>query len=171
MRLHDDLEINGRLYAKGTDVPWFAIYPFFLIHMLGFGASGFLMAYGSHRPSVPYLYAQGGLAIMIYIMFYLIIFGMDAVRWMFINAALGLLGIYTQIDWLLSYFGRRASDFPVYVHVIPFLYFVLYTFLLRHAITDLTGSRDNPVRETAVGRSYVMVSVLVYVASYYFEHR
>ncbi len=171
MRLQGDITINGRTYSKGTDVPWFAIYPFFLLHMLLFGASGFLMAYGSQRPSVLFLYAHGGIAVTVYTLFYVAIFGVDEVRWMFINAALGLLGIYSQIAWLLSLVGRRASDYPAYVHVIPFLYFVFYTFLLRHAMTDLTRSRDNPTRKAVVERAYVVVSVLVYVGAYYLEHR
>ncbi len=171
MRLHGDITINGRKYPKGMDVPWFAIYPFFLLHMLIFGGSGFFMAYGSQRPSVLFLYAHGGIAIAVYTVFYVTIFGVDEVRWMFINAALGLLGIYSQIAWLLSLVGRKARDYPVYVHVIPFLYFVLYTFLLRHAITDLTGSRDAPARKALVEHTYVGVSVLVYVAAYYLEHR
>lgn len=171
MRLHGELTINGRMYPKGTDVPWFTIYPGFLLHMLIFGGGGFLMAYGSDRPSVLILYAHGGFAVMAYTLFYVTIFGLDEVKWMFINAALGLLGIYSQIDWLLSLVGRKASDYPVYVHVIPFLYFVLYTFLLRHAITDLTGSREAPARKTFVEYAYVAVSVLVYVAAHYLEHR
>jgi hypothetical protein len=171
MRLHGDITINGRKYLTGTDVPWFAIYPFFLFHMLIFGGSGFFMAYGSHRPPVLFLYAHGGLAVTIYTLFYVTIFGLDEVKWMFINAALGLLGIYSQITWLLSLVGRKASDYPVYVHVIPFLYFVLYTFLLRHAITDLTGSRDAPARKTIVEYAYVAGSVLFYVGAHYLEHR
>ena len=171
MRLHGDITINNRRYPAGTDVPWFAIYPFFLLHMLIFGGSGFLMAYGSQRPSVPFLYAHGGIAITVYTLFYVAIFGVDEVKWMFINAGLGLLGIYSQISWLLSLVGRRAGDYPVYVHVIPFLYFVLYTFLLRHAITDLTGSRDAPERKTRVEYAYVAGSVLLYAAAYCLEHR
>lgn len=171
MRLRGDFTINGRTYPKGTEVPWFAVYPFFLFHVLVFGGTGFFMAYGSQPPPVLFLYAHGGFAITIYTLFYVSIFGWDEVKWMFINAALGLLGIYSQITWLLSLVGRKASDYPVYLHVIPFLYFVLYTFLLRHAITDLTGSRDAPARRAIVENVYVAGSVLVYVGAYYLEHR
>jgi len=171
MRLQGDITINGRNYRKGTDVPWFAIYPFFLFHMLLFGGSGFFMAYGPRHPSVLFLYAHGGFAILVYTVFYLTIFGVDEVKWMFINAALGLFGIYSQIAWLLSLTGRKAGDYPVYVHVIPFLYFTLYTFLLRHAITDLTNSRDNPARRLIADRAYVVGSVLVYVGAWVLERR
>jgi len=32
MKLHGDITINNRVYRAGTDVSWFAIYPFFLVH-------------------------------------------------------------------------------------------------------------------------------------------
>jgi hypothetical protein len=90
---------------------------------------------------------------------------------MFINAFLGLLGIYSQIGWLLSCFGKKIGDYPYYVHVIPFLYFVLYTFLLRHAVMDLTQSREDPVKKKRTENGYIAISVAVYVGSYWLEHR
>jgi len=44
-------------------------------------------------------------------MSYLTIVGVDEVKRMFINAAPGLLGIYAQIDMILSYSGKRAGDY------------------------------------------------------------
>jgi hypothetical protein len=146
MKLQGDITINGRKYAKDTDIPWFKIYPFFLVHMLLFGVSGFFMAYSSDHPPVPFLYLHGGIAITVYTMFYLLIFGRDEVKWMFINALLGLLGIFSQIGWLLSLVGKNISDYPYYVHVIPFLYYVLYTFLIRQAVLDITQSREDPIK-------------------------
>src|SRR3546814_10067479 len=69
---------------------------------------------------------------------------------MFINAGLGILGIYSQIGWILGLFGRNADDYPAYVHVVPVLYYVLYTFLLRRLLLDVTRSRDNPARRRLV---------------------
>jgi len=168
MKLQGDIKINGRTYAKGTDVPWFRIYPFFLVHMLLFGGSGFLMAYAVKNCSVVFLYAHGGFAILIYTAFYLTIFGRDEVKWMFINAGLGLLGIYSQIGWLLSLFGKKVGDYPVYVHVIPFLYFVLYTFLIRHAVLDLMNAREDDLKKQRVEYIYVGLSVAIYLISYLF---
>ena len=102
MKLRSDIRINQRTYAKGTEVPWYKVYPFFLLHMLIFGGSGFIMAYGKNHPPVLFLFLHGGLAISIYIAFYLAFFGRDEVKWMFINAGLGLFGIYSQIGWFLS---------------------------------------------------------------------
>ena len=167
MKLQSSITINGKLYTEGTEVPWYRIYPFFLIHMLVFGVSGFLMAYASKPPPVPFLYMHGGFAILVYTIFYLTIFGRDEVKWMFINAGLGLLGIYTQIGWLLTLFGKRIEDYPCYVHAIPFLYFVLYTFLIRHAVMDLMQCREDPAKKKLVENGYVIISVAVYLIFYY----
>lgn len=122
MKLHADMTINGRQYSKGDQVSWLMVYPFFFVHMAAFGGSGFFMAYTSDGPPVAFLYAHGGIAITVYLIFYLVIFGRDEVRWMFINAGLGLLGIYVEIDFILTLFGTTLADYPPHVHVIPFLY-------------------------------------------------
>ncbi|MBI2437782.1 MAG: hypothetical protein HYV36_03080 [Lentisphaerae bacterium] len=169
MKLYGDISINNQTYTAGTDIPWYKIYPFFLVHMLMFGGSGFFMAYADRHPPVLFLYLHGGFAIVIYTFFYLTIFGRDEVKWMFINAGLGLLGIYSQIEWLLSLFGRKVGDYPVYVHVIPFLYFVLYTFLIRHAVLDILQAREDDTRKKKVEYVYIAMSVAVYVISYFLE--
>ena len=140
---------------------WF-IYIFFGIHMLMFGLSGFLMAYATDRADIQFLYLHGGIAITVYMVFYLSIFGRDEVKWMLINAALGVLGINAQIGWILQRFGKDIDDFPWKVHVIPFLYYVLYTFLLRQLVLDLTRSRNDPARRRLVDAVYVAGSLLVY---------
>jgi hypothetical protein len=171
MKLQGAITISGVSYAKGTEIPWQKVYPFFLLHMLVFGGSGFFMAYATRRPPIFFLYLHGGIAVLIYTIFYLVIFGRDEVKWMFINAGLGVLGVYTQVGWLLYFFGKRISDYPVYVHVIPFLYYVLYTFLLRHAVVEITHSRDDPVRRRWIENAYIGISLAVYLLSYYLERR
>ena len=138
------------------------IYLFFGIHMLMFGLSGFLLAYAPEHADLTFLYLHGGIAIVVYIAFYLLIFGRDEIRWMFINAALGILGIYSQIGWLLARFGKNIDNYPWPVHVTPFLYYVLYTFLLRQFLLDITHSRDSQVRRKWVNNGYVLVSLAVY---------
>ena len=165
MKLHGDITINNKLYKKGSQIPWKFIYPFFLVHMAAFGSSGFFLAYGND--DVMFLYMHGGLAIFVYTIFYFAIFGFDEVRWMFTNAALGLFGIYSEIDWILSAFDKQASDFPWYVHAIPFLYYVLYTFLLRQAFIDISGSRNNPERRRIVDYFYVGLSIVIYSAIFF----
>lgn len=138
------------------------VYAFFAVHMLAFGLSGFFMAYADDKPDLSFLYMHGGFACFVYLIFYLAIFGVDEVKWMFINAALGLFGIYAQIDLILSAFGKRAADFPPSVHFIPFLYYVLYTFLLHQAFLDFTGARDKPRRKRIVEAVYVIGSLALY---------
>lgn len=166
MKARAEIQILGKNYPKGTSFPWYRVYPFFLIHMLGFGVSGFLMAYASDGPGLGFLYLHGGFAIFVYTVFYLVIFGVDEVKWMFINSALGLFGIYAQIDFILSLFGKNAGDFSPAVHAIPFLYYILYTFLLYQMILDVTGARENPGRRKTVEACYVVGSVLIYGVIY-----
>jgi hypothetical protein len=168
MKVHGSITMNGRDYSSGDEIPWTSVYPFFLVHMLGFGGSAFLMAYIGGIP-VEMLYLQGGIALLAYLVFYLAIFGRDEVKWMFINAGLGLFGIYSQIDWLLSLFGRRAADFPLYVHAIPMMYFVMYTFLIRHAVLDILSAREDEAKQTRVQYLYVGGSLLAYALAHFLE--
>lgn len=167
MKLHASLTINGRTYQAGEEVSWYSVYPFFLLHMLMFGGSGFLMAYSQDGPGAPFLYAHGGIAIFVYTIFYMAIFGLDEVKWMFINAGLGLLGIYTQVDWLLSLFGKDLRSYPLYINVVPFLYYVLYTFLLRQALLDLAGAREDEERKRTVDNFYIGGSVALSLAAFF----
>ena len=155
------IQINGKPVESMDQMKKF-IYPFFAFHMLIFGLSGFLMSYASSRPEMAFIYIHGGIAIIVYIAFYLAIFGVDELKWMAINGALGLFGIYSQIGWILARFGKQIDDYPWYVHVTPFIYYVLYTFLLRQFLLDVTRSRDNPKRRAQVNNAYVLVSLLVY---------
>ena len=90
MKLSGNITINNRNYPKGSDIPKYQIYPFFMVHMLIFGGSGFFMAYSDTGPPVHFLYAHGGIAIAVYMVFYLIIFGRDEVKWMFIRSAVAV---------------------------------------------------------------------------------
>ena len=171
MKLRGDLTINGKLYPKGSEVAWYNIYPFFMLHMAAFGGSGFFMAYGASDVDTAFLYMHGGFAILIYSIFYLVIFGWDEVRWMFINAAIGVYGLWCEIGWLLSLFGKQLSDYPWQRHVIPFLYYVLYTFLLRHMVLDLFDAREEGARRRAIEVGYIVLSVLFYTVVYFAGRR
>lgn len=162
MRMYWKSSDGKRVPIDGSPRSRMKLYIFFAIHMLIFGLSGFFMAYAPDDPTVWFLYVHGGFAIVIYLVFYHAIFGRDQVKWMLINAGLGILGIYSQIGWILEQFGKNIDAYPWYLHVIPFLYYVLYTFLLRRFVVDVTGSRDKSARRTWVEGGYVVVSLLVY---------
>jgi len=111
-------------------------------------------------------YGPGGIAILVYVIFYLVIFGVDEVKWMVISSGLGIIGIASQIDWILSLFVKHVSDYPWYVHVVPFTYFILYTFLLRHAVLDLLGVQDDDEQRPRVEYAYVGISLAVYLTAH-----
>lgn len=164
MELQGSLKINGKQYRKGDTIAWYQVYPFFLLHMGAFGFSGFFMAYADDGPPLFFLYLHGGFACLVYLLFYVAIFGVDRVRWMFINAFLGLFGIYAQIDWILSWFDKQASDYSWAVHFIPFFYYVLYTFLLHQMVLDIFRARSDPQRRRRVDFAYIVISLVVYGA-------
>jgi len=130
--------------------------------MLAFGGSGFILAYADVDTPLFLQYIMGSIAILAYTVFYLVVFGRDEVKWMFINAAIGMYGIYCEIGTLLSYFDRSIFDYPLAVHVIPFVYWVLYTFLIRQAILDATHSRDDEIKRKRVEYGYIATSMAIY---------
>ena len=162
MRLHKGLTINGVTHAAGSEVSPWLVYPFFLVHMGVFGASGFFMAYFAEDVPLLFLFAHGGFAIAIYLVFYRAIFGMDTVKWTLINAALGAGAYLSTIDTVLGAFGRDADDFGWLRHAIPFGYTVLYAFLLRQAVLDFSGVRDTP-KQDLVEWVYVIGSALLWL--------
>ena len=166
MKLYTSITINDKRYRKGEEVPWYSIYPFFLIHMAVFGGSGFFIAYGVADIPISMLYLHGGIAILVYLSFYYALFGPEQIKWMFINAGLGIYGVYVEIGWILALFGKQISEYPWYIHVIPFSYYVLYTFLLRQAVLDISGARDNPQKQKFVEKIYVWGSLAVYTLIY-----
>jgi cytochrome bd-type quinol oxidase subunit 2 len=66
----------------------------------------------------------------------------------------------------LSLFGRHIGDYPKHIHVIPFLYYILYTFLIRNAILDLAKAREDERKRRFVDNAYIVGSLAVYAVSY-----
>lgn len=137
-------------------------YLFLLIHMLMFGGTGFFLAYFTNEVPLAALFVQGGFAIALYSVIYIRAFGLDEVKWMIINAGLGLYGIYAEVDLLLSILGKSLSSYPIYLHVVPFLYYVLYTFLLRQGVLDIFKARTDSVKKKWVDRGYIFISFIFY---------
>ena len=162
MKLQGQLSINGKKYKKGDEISWVKVYPFFLIHMGMFGFSGFFMAYAKEEVDLAFLFMHGGFAILVYIIFYFAIFGKEQVKWLFINAALGFFGIYAEINWILSLFDKSIEDYSTFRHIVPFLYYILYTFLIRQMFLDIFKAREEPAKERLVNLAYVLVSVVIY---------
>jgi hypothetical protein len=141
---------------------WYFIYGFFLIHMLAFGSVGFYMAYGDNSdPGFNYMFS--GFAILIYLVFYLVIFGLDEIRWLFINSGLGILGILAQLDWMLGLFGASTADYATQAHIIPVIYYIMYTFLLRRSVMHIFHADAGTRRKRIIEWIYVAGSLLIYV--------
>ncbi|NNE56611.1 MAG: hypothetical protein HKN36_00755 [Hellea sp.] len=153
---------TGTIFGNDRKAVYF-VYGFFLVHMLAFGSAGFFMSYGSDAPAPAFNYLFSGFAISIYLIFYLVIFGLDDIGWLLINSALGVLGVLAQLDWILAAFGTGTSSYPWTAHIIPGIYYVLYTFLLRRMILHIFRVRDGTRKKTIVDGIYVAGSLLVYV--------
>ena len=165
VRLHDYLTINGKTYRKGQSVPWFKIYPFFLVHIPIFGLPVFGGAYLPTTfvlESVIFYHLLGSFAVFIYVIFYEAMFGRDAVKWMFIDGLLGIVGIYSVVGALLNLIDRDIHNYPLYRHVLPFVFYVLYVFLLRQAFLDITKSREDNARRQIAEFFYVGISLITY---------
>jgi hypothetical protein len=175
LRLHGSITFNGRDYVAGDEISPLVVYPFFLLHMAIFGGMGFVLAYAPDSATLAapeyafWVCFAGILGVAIYLLFYLRIFGRDQVEWMLINAALGLIGTVTQLDWILSLFGKGVGDYPTYVHLVPLMYFVMYTFLLRHAVLDLTGAREDQEKRPKVEYAYIGVMLAFYLVTHFLE--
>lgn len=145
-----------------TGGSWLFIYSFFLVHMLAFGSAGFFLAYGPD-PDFGFNVIFSGFAICVYMVFYLVMFGLDEIKWLIINSALGVLGVISQLDWILERFGKSISDFPARIHVIPFIYYVLYTFLLRRAVLHIFKAQVGTRAALFIDIGYVVISLIVYL--------
>ena len=166
MKLHSEFtDLNGKTYRPGDDVPWVYVYPLFLVHMLIFGGAAFYLSYAGDGSKAMASLVVALFGVPVYIVFYRGIFGREETRWLFINSALGILGIAAEVGWLLSLAGKQAHDYPAIAHIAPFTYYVMYTFLLRHAALDLARARANPAFTTRIERYDVLVSMLVYGGS------
>lgn len=141
---------------------WLFIYGFFLVHMGVFGTVGFVMAYGSGFTLFDNMLFSG-FAIFVYIIFYLVIFGLDEMFWLFTNSVLGILGIFAQLDWMLDWFGVRFESFPMVSHIIPAIYYILYTFLLRRALMHIFRAWPGTRRKRIFDMIYILGSLLLYL--------
>ena len=150
--------------SKIDSTPPIYFYIFFLFHMGVFGIVGLYLSYADGgKESVTGLLISL-LPMYVYIKFYIGLFGLDDVRWLFINSALGAYGIFAELDFILYLFGATVDDYPGYAHIVPFMYYILYTFLIRHALIDLTPARFDNNKKRLLEKTYVAISIVIYTA-------
>lgn len=117
----------------------------------------------SDRPDLGFNLLFSGFAIFVYIVFYLIFFGLDEILWLFLNSVLGILGIMAALDWILFLFGSSTDRYPIEAHIIPAIYYVLYTFLLRRAILHVFHAEAGTSKKRIIEGIYVAGSLLIYL--------
>lgn len=78
--------------ARNVPMPKPLVYPFLLTHVFVFGYGIFAMSYKAGVDAET-VYIFGSFAATIYVVFYIDNFGFDEVKWMFINAGLGVFGL------------------------------------------------------------------------------
>jgi len=143
------------------------LYVFFLAHMMVFGTLTFYMTYHQQAGDA---YTVGTIAILVYVPFYLILFGPDEILWLVIGSVLGLLMIYGWLETLAQPFIPAPGtvddvfitdfhEFPVGRHILPGAFLVMYEFTLRNLLIDLLGARHNQRRSRYVGWVFVVISV------------
>ena len=81
-------------------------------------------------------------------------FGVDEVKWMAVNGALSIFAMYSDVNSLLYHFGVSMSDYHWYVHIMPFTYIVMFTFLPRQVLLEIAHAREDEQRKERVSRRY-----------------
>jgi hypothetical protein len=119
------------------DFPKKIIYPFFLLHMLCFWFVWFNLSYFQEWIEYSSVFGFWLMSIIIYLVFYLVFFWIWKIKDMFINAIVWSISIYAWMWDILFFFGEDISSFNRYWHIVPWIYFVMYTFLLRNLLKDL----------------------------------
>lgn len=142
------------------------LYLFFLAHMTGFGALTFYQCYHVQRGD---FWSAGTIALLTYVPFYLLMFGVDELLWLVVTSLLGVLMIYGWLETLALPFipepgavpSPIATDFsklPVSRHILPGAFLVMYEFMLRNLLIDLLGARHDERRARLAGWAFLALS-------------
>ena len=170
MKLKTDIGIGHKTYRKGSHLPWFRVYGLFLFTIAAIFWVVFDIIYLQRDSDLGFVLFFGLFIPALYLLAYRSIFGITEVRWLIINSAIGIIGIITELDWVLSYlYDKNLSDFPIYYHIIPCAHYILLTFVLRQAVIDTFNSRDNKARRKYVNLGFVLVTLTVYITFYFID--
>jgi len=118
----------------------------FLFQLGGFGISGFWLAYKYTHIHFSLAIMHGFIAIFVYIILYINIFGIgvDAAKWIMINTIFGIAQTYKIInfigDFLIDDFV--FENYLFYRHIIPGIYVILCMFLIRQIINQIFRNND-----------------------------
>lgn len=126
--------------SEKKKIPWFPkafIYPFFLVHMAAFWYSWFSISYSEPGRLFLFGFIHWWFAIFVYMIFYLAIFWLDKIKDMLIWALIGIMWTIARLEKIIPYRWHEIWDYYRAAHIIPGLYFVMYTFLIKQALIDI----------------------------------
>lgn len=164
LRLRYDIRYGKDFYRAGTQLSPLIVYPTIFLQIFLFGAFCFGFAYAGKWPNMGGLVIIGGFGIMFFALFYSALFSLAEIGWMFLNGAIGVLGILSQIDVVLSWFGKSAGDFGFDAHLFPVIYWIMASFVLWQLVLDITRSREDPVRRWWANLAFSLSSLALYAA-------
>lgn len=165
MKIYRTFDFGDDVFYKGQEVAWYNIYPSMVIT---FGVWFFVtigIAYNSEEP-IPMVYYFGGSWAVLFSYFSFCMFGPEALKWLFINIALGSIGVFVQIGWYLAYFGKSFSDYPFGIHAIIALLYILGAFLIRNLFIDMVKAREIKSRQKIADNLYIYLVLLIDVVFY-----
>ncbi len=150
---------------KGNNIKW-SFYFFFAIHMLGFGGITVSITYFPEEWTPTPTYGNtlifGGFALFIYSVFYVVTFKLEDLMSYVRDSLLGLYGVLSTISLLLSFFERSFWDYPLYYHILPTVYYIMYTFLFYQALLDIMRARDNEQKRKHATKVFTYGSLIIY---------
>ncbi len=162
LRLKYDIRYGKDFHPAGTRLSPLIVYPTIFLQTCLFGAFCFGFAYAGKWPNMGGLVIIGGFGIMFFALFYGAVFGLAEMGWMFVNGAIGVLGILSQINVVLSWFGKSADDFGFDAHLFPVIYWIMASFVLWQLVLDLTGSREDAARRWWANLAFSLGSLTLY---------
>lgn len=170
-KFSDEMQEQNKKARQSLSL-WTRIWSYTLLYSFFFGILGFCawgsfnLAYGS--PDTPWqvhiISNIHGLAFSSGILaFYYVMFGLDEIKWMFINAGIGIFGIYSELTIILKKLDKNIADYSLFAHAMPFTYYVMITFLIYRTVISFSGAEDNPARKKIVEIAYIGISLAIYL--------
>ena len=155
-----------RLQIKKFPI-WF-FFPFFIAHAVLFGLVVLLFAYAQYSSAMGLviLFIWGFLGVLCYLMVYSALFGLDSFKWIVSNTALALFGFSAELHLLIDWFNVETANIAWYRNMLPYAYYVMYTFWFRQLVLAAFGAREDTSKGERVSNYFLVVCLLIYLLMY-----
>ncbi|EKE29455.1 MAG: hypothetical protein ACD_2C00172G0003 [uncultured bacterium (gcode 4)] len=142
-------------------------YPILVPHVLIFGFTWFMLFYSHQRPAMGFLIWL--ITTISYLIVYVQLFGKEQIRDMLIGGLIWVIQVYgwleilaaKAIDWTKEF--KTFDSMPMYYHLIPATYFIMWTFLVKNVIIDLIWARNNPEKMNLTYKLFYAISLLIFI--------